>query len=98
MARQSQIVSPKMMETLFPEKEEARRKRIDTGGCITNNVDTVVTLQANQPTQIDHARCDNEVNPESSVQAAYCEGTKGGGNDFVKCCYNKRRRISVNRR
>ncbi|KAL1145827.1 hypothetical protein V6Z11_A11G326200 [Gossypium hirsutum] len=69
---------------------------IDTGGCITNNVDTVVT--ANQPTQIDHARCDNEVNPESSVQAAYCEGTKGGGNDFVKCCYNKRRRISVNRR
>ncbi|PPS14573.1 hypothetical protein GOBAR_AA06034 [Gossypium barbadense] len=69
---------------------------IDTGGWITDNVDIVVT--ANQPTQIDHARCDNEVNPECSVQTAYCEETKGGGNDFVKCCYNKRRRISVNRR
>ncbi|TYJ26380.1 hypothetical protein E1A91_A07G115900v1 [Gossypium mustelinum] len=69
---------------------------IDTGGWITNNVDIVVT--ANQPTQIDHARCDNEVNPDCSVQAAYCEETKGGGNHFVKCCYNKRRRISVNRR
>ncbi|TYG61115.1 hypothetical protein ES288_D07G122200v1 [Gossypium darwinii] len=71
---------------------------IDTGGWITNNVDIVVTLQANQPTQIDHARCDNEVNPNCSVQAAYCEETKGGGNHFVKCCYKKRRRIAVNRR
>ncbi|KAB2021086.1 hypothetical protein ES319_D07G115400v1 [Gossypium barbadense] len=69
---------------------------IDTGGWITNNVDIVVT--ANQPTQIDHARCDNEVNPNCSVQAAYCEETKGGGNHFVKCCYKKRRRIAVNRR
>nr|KJB08984.1 hypothetical protein B456_001G116700 [Gossypium raimondii] len=71
---------------------------IDTGGWITKNVDIVVTLQANQPTQIDHARCDNEVNPNCSVQAAYCEETKGGGNHFVKCCYKKRRRIAVNRR
>ncbi|TYI73277.1 hypothetical protein E1A91_D07G119600v1 [Gossypium mustelinum] len=69
---------------------------IDTGGWITNNVDIVVT--ANQPTQIDHAQCDNEVNPNCSVQAAYCEETKGGGNHFVKCCYKKRRRIAVNRR
>nr|KJB08983.1 hypothetical protein B456_001G116700 [Gossypium raimondii] len=69
---------------------------IDTGGWITKNVDIVVT--ANQPTQIDHARCDNEVNPNCSVQAAYCEETKGGGNHFVKCCYKKRRRIAVNRR
>ncbi|TYH09752.1 hypothetical protein ES288_A07G122000v1 [Gossypium darwinii] len=53
---------------------------IDTGGWITNNVDIVVTLQANQPTLIDHARCDNEVNRDCSVQAAYCEETKGGGN------------------
>ncbi|KAB2071168.1 hypothetical protein ES319_A08G204600v1 [Gossypium barbadense] len=133
----TKFVSPKIMETLFPEKRRRNKKKkvvilwylrfsakrdfavfttvreaeiindnstkqipftgmIDTGGWITDNVDIVVT--ANQPTQIDHARCDNEVNPECSVQTAYCEETKGGGNDFVKCCYNKRRRISVNRR
>ena len=56
-------------------------------------LDLFSQLQVNQPTQIDNEPCDNEVNPECSVEDTNFKERKCGGIGLIRCY--KRRRVSA---
>ncbi|XVF19847.1 hypothetical protein REPUB_Repub11eG0146100 [Reevesia pubescens] len=70
---------------------------IDAGGGINSNDNHVhIVVAVNQPNQIVHDQCDNEVNPECSVEDTNFKESKCSGSDFIRCY--KRRRISFSGR